>query len=61
LPKNFAALFALTQSSLYFLCLETKKVTKKIQGQTNGSARLSGQRTWIVFILDIILFIELAG
>jgi hypothetical protein len=27
---------------LYFLCLEAKKVTKKIQGQTNGSARLSG-------------------
>ena len=26
----------------YFLCLEAKKVTKKIQEQTNGSARLSG-------------------
>jgi hypothetical protein len=29
----------------YFLCLEAKKVTKKIQGQMNGSAHLSGQRT----------------
>ena len=26
----------------YFLCLEAKNSTKKIQGQTNGFARLSG-------------------
>ena len=34
--KEFAVLFVLMQSSLYFLCLETKKVTKKIQARPDA-------------------------
>ena len=47
-----SALYWVTGGVCHFLCLETKKVTKhacrqagKIQGQKNGSALLSGQRT----------------
>ena len=46
-PKEFAVLFALMQSSLYFLCLETKKVTKKIQARPDalpaGQANAHGE------------------
>ena len=48
----FSVLYWFTGGVCHFLCLETKKVTKpacrqagKIQGQKNGSALLSGQRT----------------
>jgi len=40
--KKVSILYRTVFKLPYFLCLETKKVTKKIQGQTNGSARLSG-------------------
>jgi hypothetical protein len=40
--ENISALYRKIFKLTYFLCLEAKKVTKKIQGQTNGSARLSG-------------------
>jgi hypothetical protein len=40
--EETSALYRNIFKLLYFLCLEAKKVTKKIQGQTNGSARLSG-------------------
>jgi len=40
--KKISALYRNIFKLPYFLCLEAKKVTKKIQGQTNGSARLSG-------------------